>query len=677
MKKILLKISVILSLCACVNDSKFSTPEIFCDEIDLVETHTLSQIKEMSGFGLVVFSEELIISGYVISSDASGNIYKNLYLQDAFENPTSAIKISLDETNSNAKFPIGNKVFVKLKGLALGYAYGSLAIGKANGATLENIPNLLLDQHIFRTCETKEIVPKKIAISELETEDVGLFVELENVQFQQVGAKETYANVDNTKAVDRIIEQLHTTCEINSEIILHTSGFSKFKNEEIPRGKGTISGILDTYYSEFQLLLNTSKDVHLNEERCSWAATFGTPISMVALQNLYQGEVVEFGMQNYRMEGFVISSDENGNFKEKLFIQDKKENPTGGVQILLEQENYFEEFQFGEKISISLQNLYMDKIDGVLTIGFYKKNSVAEIAETEINQFIQQTDSVFKITPLESELENLNANSANAVLVKVNQVQLVAQEKEKAFAYFSGSESANRILESCHVSQKLTVFTEGEAVFSNRKFPVGNGSIVGVFTNTSEKLKLQINSSTAIQFDNPYEACPVLVPKILITEVADPENATGARFVELYNAGTNVIDLTGWKLNKYINGATSVSGDGLLLSGILNPQEFWIVSNVDFETLFGFSSDKVSNYISANGDDVYELLDASGKRHDIFGEIGTDATGTNWEFEDGRAVRLKTMTTPSPNFSDSEWQISSKANHQKKQAPQDFNPGVW
>ncbi|MFC2109090.1 DUF5689 domain-containing protein [Bacteroidota bacterium] len=677
MKNILLKLGVVICLSACVNDSKFSIPDILCTEIKMAETHTLAQIKEMSGFGITEFSEEIIISGYVASSDASGNIYKTLYLQNNFENPTSAIKISIDEPNLSTKFPKGMKVYINLNGLALGYAYGSLVLGKAEGIAIERIPNLLVDQHIFRSCDAQEIIPKTVNISELTKEHIGMFVQLENIQFKDKDLGKTFAHVEDTQSVDFRLEQVYIDCEMSSEIILHTSGFSKFKNELIPEGKGKIVGILDTYYTEKQLLINSSEDVDFDGDRCAWSQNLIPNITIEELGEMYQNEVVEFGIQDLLFEGFIISSDEEQNFSKQIFIQDKNKNPTGGIRVLLEKENYFEEFQLGEKIRLSLKNLYMDKIDGVLTVGFYKNNSVTEIVEEEIGSFFKQTDSIFDLVPVESDLLNLNKLGVNTVLVKVNHVQLMEGEKEKAFTYFSGSESANRILEACDVPQKLLVFTEGDASFSAKKFPVGNGSIVGVYTKKEEKLMLQINSSKDVQFDKPYEVCPIIIPKILITEVADPENSVGSRFVELYNAGTNAIDLTGWKLNKYLNGAMAVSGSGLALTGIINPQEFKIISNVDFESLFGFASSVVSSYISANGDDVYELVDVSGNRHDIFGEIGTDGTGMEWEFTDGSAVRLKTVTKPSTIFNRQEWNLSSKVNNQKKQAPQDFNPGVW
>ena len=43
--------------------------------------------------------------------------------------------------------------------------------------------------------------------------------------------------------------------------------------------------------------------------------------------------------------------------------------------------------------------------------------------------------------------------------------------------------------------------------------------------------------------------------QVFITELADPDNEAGARYVELYNAGGTEVDFsTGWQLQRYTNG---------------------------------------------------------------------------------------------------------------------------
>ena len=62
----------------------------------------------------------LVLKGYVVSSDASGNFYKEFYLQDDPSNPTSAIRLLVDITDSYNMYNIGREVYVDLKGLYIG-----------------------------------------------------------------------------------------------------------------------------------------------------------------------------------------------------------------------------------------------------------------------------------------------------------------------------------------------------------------------------------------------------------------------------------------------------------------------------------------------------------------------------------------------------------------------------
>ena len=127
-------------------------------------TNTIAQVKDMYTFGGATKIEtDVIIEGYVVSSDKSGNIYKSLSIQDKPENPTAAIKISIDQSDIYTTYNVGRKVYVKLKGLAVGYSFGSIQIGKASDTELGRIPALEVKNHIIRSCEVVEIIPKVVS----------------------------------------------------------------------------------------------------------------------------------------------------------------------------------------------------------------------------------------------------------------------------------------------------------------------------------------------------------------------------------------------------------------------------------------------------------------------------------------------------------------------------------
>jgi hypothetical protein len=319
----------------------------------------------------------------------------------------------------------------------------------------------------------------------------------------------------------------------------------------------------------------------------------------------------------------------------------------------------------------------MTENDGVLTIGIPKGTKITEIEEEAIGEFIFNSGENFELIPQEIVVSEIENPFFESTLVKVNNIQLVENELGSAYTFFSGENDAIRTLETCNETLKLGVFTNGKATFANEIFPEGHGSITGVLTST-----LEIRNTEDVQLNETYEVCPVIVPKIMITEIADPENNVSARFVELYNAGETAISLSGWKLNKYINGATSVSSSPVELNGItIAAGEFVIIASTGYSAVFNETPTVESTYISGNGDDVYELVDNTGTRMDIYGVIGEDGNGTNWEYLDGRAVRNLTINQPNKIFTISEWEVSSNANNllitypnTPKIAPNDYNP---
>ena len=665
----------------CVKDQDFSTPSVDCDEPILQITNTIAQVKDMYTFGgAKVIENDVIIEGFVVSSDKSGNIYKSISIQDKPENPTSAIKISIDETNLYAKYNVGRKIYVKLKGLAVGYSFGSVQIGKAVAGELGRISTYEINKHIIRSCEVATVVPKKVSITALNKSMLEMLVEIENVQFKTTEIGQAFGNIGNTATVNRVLESFDNNCNLVDEVIVRNSGYSKFKDELLPEGKGSVVAIFSNYYEDYQLYLRDTDDVQLTQPRCDYSTALTPTKTLSEIKAMYIGAMVEFGVDtDYIVEGYVVSSDLNGSFEKKLVIQDKVENPTAGITILMDNDAIFEQYEIGDKVFVKLNKLYMNKIDGVLTVGFPNGTKITPIETDAIGSFVFNSGENKAIISKEIGIPEILNEQYQNTLVKVKDVQLVQNELGKAFAFFTSDSDGSRTLETCNESSKLSVFTNGKASFANQLFPKGHGSIVGVLGSN-----LEIRFIEDVQFFAAYEVCEVIIPKIMITEVADPINNVSARFVELFNAGDTEINLSGWKLNKYLNGSTNVSSGAIELNGIIIPiGGFVIIASTDYKTVFNDIPEIESTYISGNGDDVYELVDNTGATIDIYGVIGEDGNGTNWEYLDGRAVRNLNVTEPNPAFTISEWTVYSDATNNlishpnsPKIAPNDFNPNL-
>jgi len=183
--------------------------------------------------------------------------------------------------------------------------------------------------------------------------------------------------------------------------------------------------------------------------------------------------------------------------------------------------------------------------------------------------------------------------------------------------------------------------------------------------------------------------------QIFITELADPDDNTGARYVELFNAGDTEIDLnTGYGLRRYTNDGASPQETIYFLTGVISAKGFYIVSNnaATFETTFGFPADQDiggSGPADGNGDDkiLLVLVGADTTVIDIYGTPGVLASGTCQWYQDGRAERKASVTAANGGtWSEANWNIwgdldalecTSHITLPVKTTDGLFDPGQW
>ncbi|MCB4807025.1 T9SS type A sorting domain-containing protein [Tamlana sp. 62-3] len=176
--------------------------------------------------------------------------------------------------------------------------------------------------------------------------------------------------------------------------------------------------------------------------------------------------------------------------------------------------------------------------------------------------------------------------------------------------------------------------------------------------------------------------------QVIITELADPNNNAGARFVEIYCIGPSSVNLNGWELRRWTNSNTDPQTSGVDLSsiGTLNVGQFAIISPnaSEFEAVYGFAPDistSTGGAADSNGDDKIAIFDASDATIDIFGIPGNDVNNANIteNFEDGRAERAATVTAPNATWTESEWISDNDQGFGSgaQDAPAGFDPKSW
>lgn len=437
------------------------------------------------------------------------------------------------------------------------------------------------------------------------------------------------------------------------------------------------------------LLFACVKDKNFESPPNSCASELAANATYAEIKALYQEETMQM-QEDLIIEGYIISSDEAGNFFSTLYFQERPIAPTGGFQIEIDLRDSHLFYPVGSKVVIKLRGLYLGKSKDVFKIGgvftSFGNLSVGRLPAAVVDNHIFVTcDEAVTIEPTIVNISDLRQQLTNT-LVQLNAVEVLADELSEPFAI--ASEETERTLTDCN-DNELILLNSGFSDFQAEQLPLGNGNITGVLLRENDNYFLAVRSLEDIDFGN--ERCEELVDEfsvrtIFISELADPDNNLKARFVELYNAEDDAVSLNGWSLRRYTNANTEVSSSiDLSTLSITAQGTLVIASNAEeFESVYGFLPNLEAAGNSAansNGDDTIELVDPFGTVIDIFGVVGEDGTGTNHEFEDGRAVRNIEITGGNATYTFSEWTVFNDSGdaqtiNQPQQAPEDFTPGT-
>ncbi len=275
-------ITVIIS-CLLVSSCKktFTDPPLI-GEPDVVANITIKDVKARYTSGVpVAITDDAIIEGIVSCDDKSGNYYQQIAVQDA----TGGVLLRLAGNNLYNNYPVGRKVFVKLKGLYLGQYAGTLQFGggvdtpylNQGGVTLLAVN--LQEQHLIKGALNQPLVPKVVTVAQLTTniQDpyVSTLIKLEGFEFAASELGKNYA--DDNQSGNRIIKNCATPA---ASITVRTSNYSNFATLPVAQGNGDIIGIYSFFGSTKQFTIRDTTDVRFYGARCPTFAGGGS-ISLV------------------------------------------------------------------------------------------------------------------------------------------------------------------------------------------------------------------------------------------------------------------------------------------------------------------------------------------------------------------------------------------------------------
>ena len=225
---------------------------------------------------------------------------------------------------------------------------------------------------------------------------------------------------------------------------------------------------------------------------------------------MYDGE----GPITY-VQGYVISSDEGGNFFDEIIIQDKPENPTIGFKVLLDVNPLFIRYEVGRKVYIRLNGLYAGISNGVLALGELDGERIGKIPSSSENEVVQRSAEVATIVPFPLSIEEFTEenNDKTNLMIRLEDVQFKRSEAvgDDALTYAgepSDEFDGERTLESCAGSASAVFSTSTFADFKGLKLPSGRGSMTAILSKDffGEIFNVVINSPEDINFED-VERC--------------------------------------------------------------------------------------------------------------------------------------------------------------------------
>ena len=202
------------------------------------------------------------IKGKVIANDESGNIYKQLYIQDE----TGAVIIG---TNLTGLFPlhrVGQEVIVELDGINIGKYGGSFQLGSvipykgsSGNLSIGRMTPREYYTHVFRNGipQPSAVAPTVYtALPNVSEATRNTLVRFDNVSFKDGGNKIFATKGSSYGSTNLMIG--------GKEVLVRTSEYANFAADTIPSGTGSVICILGQFNNTVQLTIRSRNDLLFN-----------------------------------------------------------------------------------------------------------------------------------------------------------------------------------------------------------------------------------------------------------------------------------------------------------------------------------------------------------------------------------------------------------------------------
>lgn len=218
------------------------------------------------------FNDTASIYATVTMDEKNGNLYKQVYVQDA----THAIRLIFTESTG---LSTGDSIRVYLKGKTF----------FNNNGTYE-IQTLQPDSCVVVLDTRRFITPEETTIETLKGDSK--LVKVIDVEFSDFDIGETWA--DTTRTVSAVNHTLKN-CN-NNTVIVRTSSYASYAGRTLPAGKGSMVAIAGIYGTTIQLWNRSQAETQMNNNRCDGSSGEGIQILLKESFSTGQGNFTTYSV---------------------------------------------------------------------------------------------------------------------------------------------------------------------------------------------------------------------------------------------------------------------------------------------------------------------------------------------------------------------------------------------
>ncbi|MCM1348061.1 MAG: DUF6359 domain-containing protein [Firmicutes bacterium] len=267
-------VAMALGFAACGDG--FDAPELNAPVANIKANTTIAELKQLywnsadnyiDTIKVAQNGNHIIIGGRVISSDASGNIYKSLVIQDE----TGALAMSINANSLYVNYRIGQEIVIDLTDMYIGKYSTLQQLGFPDYSAGYGWQATFMPLEFFKEHAQLNGLPRPelvdtltISIADLGNSSENLMryqsqlVRFNNVYFEE-GGEASFCTAHKVNTNRNLKDDNGNT------IIVRTSGYANYWSTKLPEGHGDVVGILSTYKSGsntvWQLLMRSTDDL--------------------------------------------------------------------------------------------------------------------------------------------------------------------------------------------------------------------------------------------------------------------------------------------------------------------------------------------------------------------------------------------------------------------------------